>query len=636
MGWNRRTAVVALHDIAMAALSFELALGLRYALDGNPQPPLFLWEGTLLFTLAAAVVFSATGLYRGIWHYASFRDLVAIARAVTLALLVFLPLLFLVTRLEQFPRSVLLIQWPLLVALLAGPRILYRAWKDGNFSLVFERADESQVPVLVAGAGRLAETFIRDLKRRRDAGYRVVGLVDDKEARQGRDIHGIRVLGGFDAIPAVVERLDRQGRRPRRLIIAAEQIDGATVQRLLDTADKLGMTLARVPRLTDFRRDDGAAPPLRPVDVEDLLGRPQKVLDREAMRRLVGGRRVLVTGAGGTIGAELARQVAELGPAALTLYDNGEFNLYQIDLELGERWPALARRAVLGDVRAPLRLDQVFGEARPELVFHAAALKHVPLAEANPSEAALTNVAGTRAVADACLKHGVRAMVLISTDKAVNPTSVMGATKRIAEMVAQALSVAEARRGGATHFVTVRFGNVLGSTGSVVPLFQRQLARGGPLTVTHPEVTRYFMTTREAVELILQAAAQPDLRDAEEGKIFVLDMGEPVRIQDLARQMIRLAGLRPDIDVAVAFTGLRPGEKLHEELLHAQERLVPTRQEGILLAAPRLVDRGELYGLIEQLAAAAEARDEARTLALIARLVPEFRPEGAVPAAAAG
>ncbi len=379
--------------------------------------------------------------------------------------------------------------------------------------------------------------------------------------------------------------------------------------------------------MTDFRRG-GEPLEVRPIEIEDLLGRPQTPLDRPAMAALIAGRRVLVTGAGGTIGGELARQLAALGPAALGLFDASELALYAIDLELGERFPELARHAVLGDVRDRRQLAQVLAALKPELVFHAAALKHVPLSEANLEEAVLTNAIGTRNVSELCRDAGVGAMVMISTDKAVNPTSVMGATKRLAEAWCQTLDVAERRRlaqsGQGTRYITVRFGNVLGSTGSVVPLFQRQLARGGPLTVTHPEITRYFMTVREAVELVLQATTLGTADETATGKIYVLDMGEPVRIVDLARQMIRLAGLRPDRDVEIVFTGLRPGEKLHEELFHAGEALVETNTAGIRLANPRTSDSAVLARALDELEAAARGRRSADVLQLLAHLVPEF------------
>ncbi len=367
---------------------------------------------------------------------------------------------------------------------------------------------------------------------------------------------------------------------------------------------------------------------LRPVAIEDLLNRPQVPLDREGMARLIQGRRVIVTGAGGTIGSELARQLATLGPDLLILLDNGEYALWQIDLELAESSPHVPREALLVDIRDEARLRAVFEQLRPELVFHAAALKHVPMVEANPLEGLLTNAAGTRHVADAARAVHARAMVLISTDKAVNPTSVMGASKRLAEMYCQALDIAARATGAGMRCVTVRFGNVLGSTGSVVPLFQRQLARGGPLTVTHPDMRRYFMTVREAVGLVLQASVigtgDAVLPTARDGGIFVLDMGQPVKIVDLARQVIRLAGLRPDEDVEIRFTGLRPGEKLNEELFHGKEPPTPTGYPGLLMAAPRTADPAIVGRAMEELGAACRNGQARLALTLLGRLIPEF------------
>ena len=352
------------------------------------------------------------------------------------------------------------------------------------------------------------------------------------------------------------------------------------------------------------------------------------------MARLIQGRRVIVTGAGGTIGSELARQVATFGPEMLILLDNGEYALWQIDLELAETHPLLQRKTLIADIRDEARIRAVFEELRPELVFHAAALKHVPIVEANPLEGLLTNAAGTRHVAEAARAAGAMAMVLISTDKAVNPTSVMGASKRVAEMYCQALDVAaRASAEPAMRCVTVRFGNVLGSTGSVVPLFQRQLERGGPLTVTHPDMQRYFMTVREAVGLVLQAsvlgvAQNTPLGGAlpvnQDGGIFVLDMGKAVKIVDLARQMIRLAGLRPEIDVDIRFTGLRPGEKLYEELFHGKEPPVPTGYPGLLMATPRTADPAIVGRAIEEIAIACRGGQIRLALTLLGRLIPEF------------
>jgi FlaA1/EpsC-like NDP-sugar epimerase len=622
------------HDIVMAALSFAVSLYLRVG-GGIVSYSRGLIAGTILMAVIAAGVFWSARLYRGIWRYASASDLLALTRAATIVILIFVPALFVLTRAEALPRSVPIINWFVLIFMIGAPRFLYRIAKDRQFGLLQPSHDPQSIPVLLAGAGDSAELFIRAAHRSKTQLYRAVAMVSEGGGRVGRNIHGIDVLGTFDDIPEVVAELERAGQRPQRLLLTRDDMDGATIRKLVDTADALGMTVARLPPLVEFR--DGAAEgfEIRPVAIEDLLGRPQTVLDRDAMRRLIGGRRVLVTGAGGTIGSELVTQICGLAPAHITLLDSGEFNLYRIDLDVAETHPDLPRRAVLADVRDRVRLERIMRDARPELVFHAAALKHVPMVELNPFEGVLTNAIGTRNVADACRAAGVAAMVQISTDKAVNPTSIMGASKRIAESYCQALDIGGKRprgrdgsgrdgSGRATRFITVRFGNVLGSTGSVVPLFQRQLAAGGPLTVTHEDVMRYFMTVREAVELVLQATVLGSTGEAA-GKLFVLDMGEPVRIIDLARQMIRLAGKRPNIDIPIKITGLRPGEKLFEEIFHGAEPLLPTACKGILLAAPRTGDAGALGAAIDELAATCARGDLPALQSQLRRLVPEYQ-----------
>jgi FlaA1/EpsC-like NDP-sugar epimerase len=629
---NRRAALAFLHDVAMAALSFAFSFYLRIGGEFlSYEPHLTLFYGSV-FTAIAAAVFLLTGLYRGIWRYASLPDLFNITRAGTLTVLIFLPVMFLVTRLETFPRSTLFINWLVLIALLGGPRLSYRLYKDRGLDHVLEQRSGPQiVPVLLISARDGADTFIRETMRDPNAVYRVVGMLADTRARVGRQIYGVRVLGTIDDLEAVVRMLDRRGRRPQKLILTPQGLDGAAIRDLLDRADTLAIPLARMPRATELREGFAETERIEPIAIEDLLGRPQAVLDREAMARLIRGRRILVTGAGGTIGSELARQLAAYEPAELILFDNGEYLLYTTDTELRESFPNLMVRPLLGDVRDRHRVGEVLATERPEIVFHAAALKHVPMVEQNPVEGVLTNVVGSRNVAEAARAHGVELVVQISTDKAVNPTSVMGATKRIAEAFCQALDLNEATRGrrgsSGTRFVTVRFGNVLGSTGSVVPLFTRQLAAGGPLTVTDPEVSRFFMTVREAVELVLEASATVGLSDESEsrGKIFVLDMGEPVKIVDLARQMIRLAGLIPDQDIAIEFTGLRPGEKLHEELFHDSEAAVPTANPALRLAAPRTADYAVLARSIDELEEQARAANETRVIDLLQLLVPEYQ-----------
>lgn len=620
---HRRAKIAFAHDVIMAAASFPLSLYLRMGDSMIYLADHYLWQGMAIFTGIAALVFVTSRLYRGIWRYASINDLVALTKAVTLIILLFVPLMFVVTRLEMLPRSVPLINWFVLLAMLGGPRFLYRLIKDRRLEHVLARNGADRVPILLVGAGDGAELFLRELRRDTNAPYEPVGILDEKGTRVGRELHDVPVRGTIEDLAAVMKACPR---KPQRLVITKENLDGALVRRVMEKAGELGLSVSRAPRLTELRSgDDSERLAIRPVAVEDLLGRPQQPLDRTAMAALVRGRRVMVTGAGGTIGSELVRQIAADGPARLTLFDASEYALYEIDMEMAERFDAIPREAILGDVRNRDRVTQVMEEVRPELVFHAAALKHVPMVEANPLEGVMTNAVGSRVIADACRASGVGCMVQISTDKAVNPTNVMGATKRIAEAYIQALDPVS-RKAGETRFVVVRFGNVLGSTGSVVPLFQRQLAAGGPLTVTHPEVTRFFMTVREAVELVLQAAVV-GVEDSEAaGRIFVLDMGQPIKVIDLARQMIRLAGLRPDKDIEIAITGLRPGEKLYEELLHGGEAELPTRAPGMTLAAPRTGVLGEMAEALDRLEAAARAGELSRVQAEIAALVPEYEP----------
>ncbi|MDA0231164.1 MAG: nucleoside-diphosphate sugar epimerase/dehydratase [Proteobacteria bacterium] len=621
-----RTYAVAAFDVTMAALSFAVALLLRRGVDNFwHESSGFFVEGIVAFSVISAIVFWRMRIYRGFWRYTSSRDVTKIAWAAAIAILIFVALLFVVTRLEAYPRSALPINLLFLVALLAGPRILYRSLMERRLTGFFQRANgERRVPVLLLGLGEDADLFIRSSLSGGAANYRVVGLVDDDTATIGRHIHGVRVYGPARNLVEIVRALKHRGTQPRRLILTSDSFDSERLREILDAAQGLSMPFSRLPRMTDFRNGEGDVIDIRPVAIEDLLGRPQAALDSKEMAALIQGRRVCVTGAGGSIGSELCRQIAGHGPAHMTLIDNSEFNLYTVDMELAENHADISRKAVLGDVRDSGRLNSTFAETRPQLVFHAAALKHVHMVEANPNEGVLTNVLGTRNVADACVAHSVAVMVLISSDKAVNPTNVMGATKRIAESYCQTLGLSlAAGEQGHTRLVTVRFGNVLASSGSVVPLFQRQIAAGGPVTVTDPEVTRYFMTTREAVQLVLQASGLS--ARGKGGEIFVLDMGTPIRIRDLASQMIRLAGLTPERDIAIEYTGLRPGEKLTEELFHAKEPLSETSVSGLQRAMSRPADLALLQAQIDRLCAAAAARDSEATLAEIAVIVPEFR-----------
>jgi O-antigen biosynthesis protein WbqV len=614
-----RIAVNVALDALLAASAVMVARVLLTP-DGDPLTPAWtiLWGSVSL--LLAGLPFRLSVQY---WRFAGPGDLLGVAAAsLTGATLFSLALhgagLGLPT--PTFPAVYALA----LMVLLAAPRVFYRLLQEGA------GGGEGAQPVVLVGAGDPADLFLRALAGDRDAPYRAIGLLSLGQAQTGRRIHGCPILGTVADIDAVLARLRAQERLPAVLVVTEPEMPGSALASLMQAAEREGLRVARAPRLTALDPEGRGRErlELKPVAIEDLLNRAQVPLDREGMARLVQGRRVLVTGAGGSIGSELARQAAALGPEVLVLLDNGEYALWQIDLELGESHQAVPRRAVLADIRDEPRMRAVFEEMRPDLVFHAAALKHVPMVEGNPAEGLLTNAGGTRIVADAARAAGATAMVLISTDKAVNPTSVMGASKRLAEMYCQGLDMAARRAGGGMRCITVRFGNVLGSTGSVVPLFQRQLARGGPLTVTHPDMQRYFMTVREAVGLVLQASvagtgeALPEA--LREGGIFVLDMGQPVKIVDLARQMIRLAGRRPDVDVELRFTGLRPGEKLMEELFHGREPPEPTGMPGLLVATPRTADPAIVGRSIDEIATACRGGQSRLALALLGRMVPEF------------
>jgi O-antigen biosynthesis protein WbqV len=646
----RRILLNFLVDLALAAAALPLALWLDAPGD---WPPALWWPPALAGGLAAFLLGAVPlRLARQYWRFSGLPDMLAVlAAAVTMAALFSLGL-FLA---GPFPGGAARgwgppsIAFPFLhagslVALLGAARMAVRM-RHTHYrgARALSSGEAPARTVMLAGSGEAADLFLRALSAQRVPGFRVLGILAPRARQAGRRILGVPILGALDDADEVLERLREQNRLPATLVLVGSDVSGKDLEALLDAADRHGVTVRRAPRPTAL---DPTAPErqrpagmerritLRPIGIEELLDRPQVPLDREGIARLVRGRRVLVTGAGGTIGGELARQVAGLGPAMLTLLDHGEFALYSIDLELGELHPEVPRRAVLADVRDETRIRRLMEETRPELVFHAAALKHVPMVENDPAEGLLTNAQGTRIVADAARAAGAVEMVFISTDKAVNPTSVMGAGKRLAEMYCQGLDM-QARQGaagghGGMRCVTVRFGNVLGSTGSVVPLFRRQLERGGPLTVTHPDMRRYFMTVREAVGLVLQASVvgaedradqPPELR---EGGIFVLDMGDPVKIVDLARRMIRLAGLRPEEDVEIRFTGLRPGEKLYEELFHGQEPPNPTRFPGLLVATPRTADPALVGRAIDEIAAACRAGQPKLALAQLSRLVPEF------------
>ena len=614
--------VIFSHDIVMAGISVPIALYLRLG-ENYWSASDFVYSHMAVFAVIAAIVFYMTGLYRGVWRYASVPDLVQVAKAVSISIVIAVLILFFVLRLDYLPRSFPVIQLLVLGLLLVMPRLGYRWYRDRELKL-FINAGGGELPaVLLIGAGDEADAFIRSLNRSPSPAFRIEGLVAERSGRVGQSIQGIPIITSYDHLESTLDS-GKYGKIDR-VILTRPDDDVLTIRSMVDIVTKRGISVSRLPHVDELQQGTSASN-IQDIAVEDLLGRIQRNLDKTNMETMIAGHRVLVTGAGGSIGAELVRQVCALEPSEIILLDVNEYQLYEIDREISVAFADMPRRAVLANIRDKHRINEIFASLRPEIVFHAAALKHVPLVEENPIEGIATNVIGSRNVADACLHHQVKCMVQISTDKAVNPTNVMGTSKRIAEQYIQALDPMS-RRDNLTSYVVVRFGNVLGSTGSVVPLFKKQLIAGGPLTVTHADMTRYFMTIAEAVQLVMQAGAIGYNDKTTQGRIFVLDMGEPIKIVELAEQMVRLSGQVPNRDIDIVFTGLRPGEKMFEELLYADEELQTTPVDGIRLASPRTLDYKTLSSSLDGLETAVKTGDLAATLSALKHLVPEFTPD---------
>lgn len=575
---NIRTSLAVLHDALAAVLAWSIAYLLRFNFELPTDFAAELQQTLFWVVPLELIIFWRFNLYHGIWRYASTTDLRQIFLAVLLAAAA-IPLLFSMLRLGLvIPRSVLVINPLMLILLMGGSRFVYRLWKEQGLYGEIKLHGE---PVLVLGAGDAAASLAKDLAKSSD--WRLVGFLDDDTDKHGRTLNGVRVLGGLDSLP---EWTDRFG--VLRVIIAMPSSSHQQRKRAVQLCNTAKVKALTVPSFDDLMSGKVAVSQLRAVELDDLLGRDPVVLDDDGLHSLLNGRSVMVTGAGGSIGSELCRQIARFSPKMLVLFESSEFALYNIEQELNRNFPQLDIVYLAGDVRDAVRLEQVFSEYRPKVVFHAAAYKHVPLMEhGNAWQAVRNNVFGTWQIAKCAQRYGTEKFVLISTDKAVNPTNVMGTTKRLAEIVCQGL-----QEEGGTRFVIVRFGNVLGSNGSVIPKFREQIAKGGPVTVTHPEITRYFMSIPEAAQLVMQAGYM-----GRGGEIFVLDMGEPVKIVDLARDMIRLSGLSEE-DIKIEFTGLRPGEKLYEELLADDENTLPTPHPKLRIAQARAVADDELNSML--------------------------------------
>ena len=593
------------HDLLMIPVAWLGAFWLRFNLDSVPTD--FLGQALDLLPVIVVIqglVFLYFGLYRGVWRFASLPDLVRIIQAVAVGVVLCAAAVFFMTRMTHVPRASFPLFAVLLVALLSGPRLAYRWIRDrwpGTADLK---------TVLIVGAGRAGEGLARSLLHDPARRYHPVGFVDDDPGKKGRDIRGVRVLGHCGQIPEIAAYTGAD-----LVVIAAPSASTTQMRRLIECCERSNLPIQTVSRARDFVSARAASGELRDIAIEDLLNREPAKIDWPGMRDELAARTVLVTGGGGSIGSELCRQIAQLDPSHLVIVDAGEFNLYRIHLELRDACPNLSFSIILADVCDPVAVERVFERHGPDVVFHAAAYKHVPMLESHLREAVRVNVLGTHTVARTAARHAVGRFVLISSDKAVNPANAMGASKRLAEMVCHAVHDASP----ATRFMAVRFGNVLDSTGSVVPLFREQIARGGPVTVTDREMKRYFMTISEACQLVIASAAL-----GEGGEVFVLDMGEPMRIVYLAEQMIRLSGKIPGKDVAIEFIGSRPGEKLSEELFRSVEPLSPTRHEKILLARHRPVEHAGFAERLAELRKACDAFDEPALERILAGLVPEY------------
>lgn len=595
-------------DCCSIPLAWYLAYWLRFNLNMFPSG---LVRPGAISTFAILVVVQIASyyhfkVYRGLWRFSSIDDVIRIIRSVAFAAIVIFPISF-ILKLAPIPRSILPLYCIILVTLLCGGRLLLRNYIDKQNQAL--KTNEVK-RVLIIGAGHAGESLVRDLKRIPD--YLPIGILDDSISKQGLEIHGVRVLGAIANMPKLVK-----AHHIDLVFIALPSASSSDMRRIVNYCEIAAITFRTLPSIRDLASGQIAVNSLRTVNIEDLLGRDQVTIHWDQIAADIQSRRVLVTGGGGSIGSELCRQILSFKPSKLLVLDNNEFNLYSIEQELRARFPKICIEFSLLSINDVIGIDHVFKRFQPEIVFHAAAYKHVPMLESQIRVAVENNVIGTQVVVEASVAAGTKKFILISSDKAVNPTNVMGTTKRVAEIYCQNLNSRTS-----TQFITVRFGNVLGSTGSVVPLFQKQLEKGGPLTVTHPDMQRYFMTISEASQLILQAMV-----NGRGGEIFVLDMGEPVKISYLAEQMIRLTGKEPGKDIDIEYTGLRPGEKLFEELFHDSEQLVETAHEKLFQAKFRKINWEELTEAFQLIKLACTSQADDELIFLLKSLVPEYRCE---------
>jgi FlaA1/EpsC-like NDP-sugar epimerase len=594
-------------DTFFVALSLVLAYLIRFEGALSPAITHNLLTDLTVVLLVQPAFFFFSGFYRRLWRYASINDMVHIVRTVFVACLASTVITLFLSHFEGYSRSIPILDWVFLNAFIMVRSLAWRLMQERSYVL----RERTGRPILIVGAGAAGRMLLQEIKHNREMRYHVAGFLDDDPGKIGAKVNEVPVLGRISDLRRIA-RL--QG--VEQAIIAIPSAPAKLIRQVVHLSQEAGLAIQTLPAITDMLDPARLAAQLRDVNLEDLLGRDPVRLDVERIKAYLTGRRILVTGAGGSIGSEICRQVARFQPREILLFDAAETPLHEIHIALVRDFPHLKVTPYLADVRDRAQVSRVFHEARPHVVFHAAAYKHVPMMEYHPAEAVKTNVFGTRNLAEVAHETRVERFVMISTDKAVNPTNVMGSSKRAAELFVQSFN-----DHSDTEFVTVRFGNVLGSNGSVVPLFQEQIRRGGPVTVTHQDVTRYFMTIPEASQLVLQAGSM-----GRGGEIFLLDMGEPVKIGDLAEELIRLSGFEPHEDIAIEITGLRPGEKLFEELLIDGEGIQPTEHPKILVAAARKVDLREVERQFQELTFCQRKGDDELVVEKLREIVPEYRP----------
>ena len=598
-------------DAIVGVIAFFAAFYLRLE-----QLPNYSLNIIIVILLTTIFSFTILGVYKRIWRYSSTDDLFIITRASILSVLLSAFILFVMIRLEGIPRSTMIIFFILLTLFSGGIRIGYRLVRDQSLAPIREIND--RVKILLIGAGDEAEAFIRS-SHKADGPYHIMGIFDDDKGKWGRKLRGVNVIGPPKQLNTIKYKNFLQSKNITKIVIADQKISRKTIELLLKFCDKNGITLSRLPKISELNPTvANNQNEVRPINIEDLLGRAETRFDKSALISLVKNKVILITGAGGTIGSELARQINDMSPQKIILTDYSEFALWTINDKISSQLRSHSIIPLLLDIRDINNVENVFKQHKPDIILHAAALKHVPICENHPLEAIKTNIIGTKIIAEQAKKYNSSIMVLISTDKAVNPSNFMGASKRAAEIYIQGLDKLESN----TKFITVRFGNVLGSTGSVIPLFQNQIYRKGPVTVTHKEATRFFMSVREAVELVLISLTLES--NKEKGGITVLEMGEPMKINNLAKQLIRLSGLTPEKDIKIEYTGLRVGEKLHESLFHDDEKKITTDHPDILIAKSRDVQIEKTINLICNMEKYILENNSHKAIQELMLLVPEF------------